>query len=91
MKKEYIVPAPDIGYAKIDDLIVVYSLKNENYCIFNETATFIWECLVNGITDPEEIATNLANSFDCSIETALNDVNEFINELIEKKLVLENN
>ena len=52
----------------------------------NDTGAFLWEKLQNDIT-VEELAQSLASEYDIDADTALEDVKEFTDALLSKKVI----
>lgn len=58
-----------------DDIAKVGSLFH-----LNETGTFIWK-MIDGKTSMEEITNALLENYDTSIETAINDIELFLEDV----------
>lgn len=58
--------------SNVADMEQIYTL--------NETAAFIWERMDGRLTT-DEIASQLADEYDVKLETAVTDVEEFVNEM----------
>ena len=52
----------------------------------NETGAFLWECLKEDVTE-EELCAKLCSEYDIDAETALNDIKDFTEVLIAKKVI----
>lgn len=88
MKKNF-RKAKDAAWRVVDGEAVIVSPKDSNVTILNETGTFIWK-LIDGSFGIEQIATALAEEFEVPPEQANKDVNEFIEDMVNKKLVTKN-
>ena len=53
----------------------------------NDSGAFLWQKLETGNFNCEELAKELQNQYDVDEVTAKNDVNEFINNLKEAKII----
>lgn len=54
----------------------------------NETGAFLWNSIVDGITE-EELTQKLLHEYDVDKETATADVKEFVSVLVDKKVIEE--
>ncbi len=78
---------PKIAYREIKGEVFIVDTEGSFLHKLNETASFIWKCIKKGLEE-KEIIENLLNEFDVSYEEAKNDLNEFLEMLKEKKLIL---
>ena len=76
----------DVNCGKIDDEGIILNLSNGDYFRVNSTSLFIWNAL-SGHRSLAEIAKKVASHFNVNMETALEDVLDFVKELNELKLV----
>ena len=76
-----------IAYRVIEDKTLVVNLENSTFHTLNPIATIIWNNL-DGKTPKTTIAKNISKEFDIDFETAQKDCLEFINDLIEKGLII---
>ena len=63
--------------SEVAEMKVIYTL--------NEVASFIWE-KVDEVDTFEEIVNAVFDNFDTDKQTAINDINDFFNELLKKKI-----
>jgi hypothetical protein len=75
-----------LSIKKIDEEIFILDRKNSAIHTFNKTGTVIWDLLVKKASI-EQIEISLQDRFEVDKETALKDINEFLNELKDKKLI----
>lgn len=68
---------PDLSIRKIDDELFIYDRNQSLIHTFNETGIAIWEGLEQQLS-PSQIAKKLTNDFDVEEETALKDVERFL-------------
>jgi len=61
----------------VAEMKVIYTL--------NEVASFIWE-KVDEVETLNEIVSAVVDNFDTDQQTAVNDVNDFFNELLDKNV-----
>ena len=61
------------------------NLKREVY-IFNNTGTRIWD-LINGKNNLKQIVHKIYGEYDLTLQKAKEQINKFINKLIENKLI----
>ncbi|MCS7150796.1 MAG: PqqD family protein [Endomicrobia bacterium] len=77
-----------IAYREIAGNIYIVDSKNSLLHQLNETATFIWRCLLSG-KNLEEIVHKVCLEYDVEPEIARHDVEEIVTEMINKGLVEE--
>ena len=75
------------AYRVIEDKTIVVNLDNSTFHTLNSVATSIWKNL-DGKTPIKTIFNNISDEFDIDFETAQKDCLEFINDLIEKGLII---
>lgn len=72
----------------LDSDILINVKNNGNYIIkLNETSKDIFNYVKNG-KDKKEIIELLTKNYDINKETIAKDVDDFINEMIEKKIFI---
>lgn len=84
--KKMICRHPDAAWRKLDGQIVVVAPENGTLHLFNGAAGFLWEQLENRKT-VQELADAILAEYDADADTALKDVEEFVSEMIEKKVI----
>ena len=88
MINDYIIRNDEkTAYRMIGDKTIVVNLDKSTFHTLNPVATNIWKYL-DGKTPIKTIIKNVSKEFDIDLETAQKDCLEFINELIEKDLVI---
>ncbi|MBA9086872.1 hypothetical protein FHR92_003352 [Fontibacillus solani] len=65
---------------------IKYIMKNYKVFQLDEIGEMIWDSL-DGETTLQQIAEKVANTYDVDVETVHNDVEVYIQELLEKKLI----
>lgn len=74
-------------FQKLGRKTVIFDGEKSVLYTFNETASFIFQKLKQNL--PQKIiARELANKYKISIKKALNDVEQFVTELVDNKIVL---
>ncbi|MFB7816173.1 PqqD family protein [Paenibacillus chitinolyticus] len=63
-----------------------YILKNYKVFLLDEVGEIIWDSL-DGKTTLQQIAEQISIKYQIEVETALDDIEHFINELLEKELI----
>lgn len=75
-----------VEWRAIEDEVVVLDLRTELYLSFNASGAVLWCSLAEGATN-DELVQRLITGFDVDEEQARADVNEFVEELLERGLV----
>jgi hypothetical protein len=86
MPEGRIVQAEDVIWRGIDDDIVVVKDDGQKVHVLNKTAARIWEMFGEGL-EPDEIAANLSERYDVSLEQASTDVKNSITRMLELGLL----
>lgn len=75
---------------RVLDNDILIDIKNNNKVIYklNETSKYIFDLIVNGYS-LEEIINDVKDNFNIDLVTASKDVTQFIDRLIELKIVSE--
>ena len=76
----------NIAETDFEDKIVLLDIENGEYYNFNETGSDLWRWL----KDPHsinELAVQISEKYDCSIEECTPDIMEWINLVLDKKLL----
>lgn len=78
---------------KVIDNFVVVPLEDaakefQGMIHLNETSAFLWKLIEDGLTDKNDLAKMLVDHYEVDHQTALKDVNEFIN-ILKQNNVLE--
>lgn len=78
---------PNLAWREIDGEIMIISPEDSQVHELNETASWIWKH-ADGTQSQDSIAARLAAAFDVTVETAKQDVTEFIQALDDKRLLV---
>lgn len=73
-----------------ENLIVPLGTHNIDFSkviYLNETSMFIWRLIEKGVNGVDEIVEAMTEVYDVERETCLNDVNEFLDSLIENNII----
>ena len=79
---------PEIICSKIDDEAVMMDIESGSYFGLNKTATVIWDSLADA-KPVSEIIEILQQHFQVDLEQCSSESMEFIQDLINKKLILK--
>ncbi|MBD3345621.1 MAG: PqqD family peptide modification chaperone [Chitinivibrionales bacterium] len=77
---------PNLSIKKVADELFVLNRETSEICSFNSTGAFIFECLQQG-KPFEDIADQLTENFEVSIETAHKDLDGFLQLCADNKLL----
>jgi hypothetical protein len=78
--------SPDAAFATVEDGAVVLHMRTKRYYSLNETGTFVWRRLEDGIP-PAEIVTQLVNEYDVGVTEAEMAVARLLDELAQESLI----
>jgi hypothetical protein len=67
---------------------VIIGLDDNTMNVLNDVGTFIWERVDKGRTI-REIVAEMCDEYEVDEETACSDVNRFVQEMVDKKLLRE--
>jgi len=84
--KRYPKKAEHAVWRVIDNEAVIVSPMDSDVTILDEVGTSIWE-LMDGSRDIRGIAKEVCGEFEVSMDTAKGDIEEFIEDLTDKKLI----
>ena len=87
LTKEYPVPHPQVAARIIDGEAVIVLPQSGQVNVLNEVGSRIWE-LIDGTRSVGEITEAIVAEYDVTAEQAERDVNEFIQELVESKMLV---
>ena len=79
-----------LSIRKIGDEIFIFDRKLSRIHSFNKVGSIIWERIKENV-DTESIVDSLTKHFEIDRETARKDLNEFIDELKNKKIITAQN
>lgn len=75
-----------VSIRKIENEIFIFDRKTSTIHSINRVGSFIWELFAEN-TDRHELVQKICEKFEVDEITAENDFQEFINGLVEKKLI----
>ncbi len=78
---------PDIIWRVLDDGVVLVSPSAGKVRVLNEVGSFVWQ-LLDGTRTVAQIEQEIAANFDVGSEKAAFDVNNFLEELAAKDLLV---
>ena len=81
-------PRADVLVREIDGELVILDRTRGLVHQLNDTASFVWQ-RCNGDRSVREIATDVAATFDVSVETAQRDVGATLEQLVELSLLVD--
>lgn len=73
-------PAPEVIWRVVDDQVLFLHTTTGDYLSLNDSGAFVWQMLAEGLP-VSDIGRNLAKRYGISLDTALADVNDLIEEL----------
>lgn len=76
----------DIISRRIGEEVFIIDLDGRVLHKLNQTGSFIWERISDG-GDVKSISRELTEEFDVDMETAVDDIEEFIGVLSEKNII----
>jgi hypothetical protein len=85
-KSSIISRSKEIVFNKLDDEIMMMSIKNSEYYGLDNIASRVWEILANPST-LSQIVKTLMEEFEVSEESCYTDITEFLKALDEKNLI----
>ncbi|MBN2340897.1 MAG: PqqD family protein [Deltaproteobacteria bacterium] len=80
-------PGKTVAFRRIQDKFVLVETKSNNMLMLNGTASDIWGWISEGIS-LQKIVDSLVNDYHVSEDEATRDTLDFVQTLIEKKLVV---
>lgn len=78
----------DVFAAQLEDTALLLNTDTGSYHGLNPVAARIWELLAEP-TNEEQLARQLSNEFEITSEDCLREVSIFLNELRERKLLVD--
>lgn len=72
---------------EIEDSVIIFDTENERFFELKGIGSFIWKNMDNKSFD--EVVGTIRNEFEVDSETAEEDTNEFIKNLLDNKLIVE--
>jgi hypothetical protein len=84
--KAYPIKTSDTAYRLISDGAILVNFHNSYFYNLNPVGTFIWE-RCDGRHTPDEIAAELVDEFEVTLEEVVKDCLEFLHSLEENGLL----
>jgi len=81
-----VVRDKEIIFQDIQDELIILNIKDENYLGLDNVGTRFWNILLNSSTT-KDAYDKIMQEYDVEPNTLRTDLNSFISELIENKLV----
>ncbi|HJU66991.1 MAG TPA: PqqD family protein [Gemmatimonadaceae bacterium] len=78
--------SPDAAFAAVEDGAVVLHMGTKRYYSLNETGTFVWRRLEDGISRAEIVA-HVVEEYDVGIAEAEMAVARLLDELVQESLI----
>lgn len=78
----------EIISSKISDEMILMSIEAGSYFTLDTVASRIWELLSENSLSLEELTEKLMEEYEVDRETCMKDVQEFINDMASKKLII---
>ena len=78
--------SPDAAFAAVEDGAVVLHMGTKRYYSLNETGSFVWRRLEDGVARAEIVAQVVA-AYDVGIAEAEIAVTRLLDELVEESLI----
>lgn len=79
---------PEILSSKIDEEIVLLSIELGFFSSLDPVGSTIWEILSKRPSAVEELSCQLMEEYEVDKETCMRDVQEFIEDMVSKKLII---
>lgn len=79
-----------VSTRKIGDELFIFDRKLSKIHALNKVGTCIWECIHEGCSK-NEITARIMERFEVDRNLAENDLEEYISELLDKKLITADN
>ena len=83
---KYISKSQDVTYKEMDAKSVLLDLESGSYYTLNEMGNFVWS-LLDGKTNPAQLAQAVTEKYEVDSETAGNDVRDLILRLRKEGLI----
>jgi hypothetical protein len=78
--------SPDAAFAAVEDGAVVLHMRTKRYYSLNETGTFVWRRLEDGMAETDIVA-DVVDKYDVGIAEAEMAVTRMLNELLQESLI----
>ena len=87
LHSKYALKSHETASRVIDGEAVIITPQNNEVKVLNEVGSRIWE-LLDGTRNIDQLAAVIAEEFDVTIETALQDITLFIEELDSRNMII---
>ncbi|HRG62692.1 MAG TPA: PqqD family protein [Burkholderiales bacterium] len=77
----------DVAETEFENNVILLHIEHGKYYNFNETSSDLWHWLKE-VTTGENLAKQLHQKYDCSVEQSETDVLNFLNELLRADLLI---
>lgn len=84
-KAEFVIP-DHVTWKNLDKGFVLLDLNSSNYYTLNETASFIWQTILDE-KRPEDIPTLMTQAYECSEDECRKDIQDQLDYLLEENLI----
>ena len=78
--------SPEAAFAAVEDGAVVLHMRTKRYYSLNETGTFVWRRLEDGIARAEIVA-QIVDEYDVGVAEAEIAVTRLLDELVQESLI----
>jgi len=83
----YLSPHPQAAFRVVDQAAIVVLADSGEVKILNEVGTRVWE-LADGSRRVQEIIETIVSEFDVSLDQAVQEVTQFVEELVHAKMLV---
>ncbi|MFH1694937.1 MAG: PqqD family protein [Candidatus Micrarchaeota archaeon] len=80
--------AKKLEWKEVDDEIIAFNPKKDEFFVLNKTGSFIWK-KINGKNNEKKIAESLAKECNIKEKKAFADTKQLIKKLVSRKLVVK--
>ncbi len=88
MTEKYIMRSSAIAARVLGDEMMIMSATDSTFFILDQVATAIWQAAEGHTPLSEIVAKQICQEFDVSLETALRDAEQFVEELAGHGILL---
>jgi hypothetical protein len=78
--------SPDAAFAAVEDGAVVLDMRTKRYYSLNETGTFVWRRLEDGMAQADVVA-DVVHEYEVGIAEAETAVLRLLEELVQESLI----
>ncbi|RMH58984.1 MAG: PqqD family protein [Candidatus Hydrogenedentota bacterium] len=80
---------PELAWRLIEDEAVILKIKTTTYYSLNPVGTVIFRAMGSEPRTREELLETVLGEFDVDVDTARNDLEELLQDLLKEELVIE--